>query len=128
MILALVLTTFMAPQMAEAGQDSACAARHFVCLRECTKDMTKSQRECEKEENCGPLSQCDRSRPNRAGMGSLQPQGLEKCDEDLSRRTAECDKKSNAVESLKCAQEALREYRRCTAGMRGRNQAPKPVR
>lgn len=112
---------------AEARQDSACAAKYFVCMRDCTKDMTKSQKECEKEVNCGPLSQCDRARPARAGMG-VAPQGLEKCDEDLKRRTDDCEKISDAKESLKCAQDALREFRSCTAGMRGRNKAPKPVR
>lgn len=112
---------------AEAKQNSTCAARHFVCLRECTKDMTRSQKECEKEEHCGPLSQCEQSY-SKFTKADLAPQGLEKCDEDLGRRTADCDKISDNIKALECSKEALREYRRCTAGMRAPSKKSKAIR
>lgn len=127
MILALLFTSLFSPQglqQAQAGQDSACAARHFVCLRECTKDMQRSQKQCEEEDQCGPLSQCDTgTRPARADMTDISP-GLAKCDETLGKETQACEGKEG-VEGLRCLQGTLKNYRACVKALSSGR--PKPA-
>lgn len=118
----IALGFVLSPDSVLAKQDPKCAAAVFVCLRECTKDMKKSQEKCEAADECGTVAQCERPVPfAQADVGGV-PEHIQKCDKQLGQDTEECDKIEGKTEAMGCLRAALAKYRSCV-----KTPAPKPA-
>lgn len=118
----MLVTLTLSPISAHAKQDPKCAAAVFVCLRDCTKDMKKSQEQCEAANECGTVAQCERPVPfAQADVGGV-PEHIQKCDKQLGQDTEECDKIQGRTEAMGCLRAALAKYRNCV-----KSPAPKPA-